>query len=278
MNELHPVKRALLFVFPLAMMVGVLALSLPRLEKIREEVRPPVPPPGDVAVEPVVTEGPGDTMMIETAGATATVVRARRDIVEVFEGLDSNMVSRLDDLGEKMATGEISEMEAAVRLVTEFNDSSIQPLDPERLKSFLPEEMPGFRTTSRTAGGSGLLGIAAAGATGVYRGEGGRLLHLRIVDTGTMKDLAGLAGSLIGVADMTGTNGNVRIETGEVNGFQAFEKTGLKNGVAQVHLMVGGRFMVIASARKIPSAEVKTFLGTLDLKTLAGLAVPAETK
>ncbi|MFO1489466.1 MAG: hypothetical protein U1F87_00790 [Kiritimatiellia bacterium] len=53
-------------------------------------------------------------MRIETAGATANaVVRTRRDVVEVFNGLDSNMVSRLDTLGEQMASGEISDMEAA---------------------------------------------------------------------------------------------------------------------------------------------------------------------
>ena len=93
-----------------------------------------------------------------------------------------------------------------------------------------------------------------------------------------MKDLAGLAGSLIGVADIAGTNGNVRIETGTIGGFEAFEKTGIRNGVVQTHLMIEGRFMVIASARKIPAPEVKAFLETLDLKALAALAAPPKAE
>ncbi|MFO1489465.1 MAG: hypothetical protein U1F87_00785 [Kiritimatiellia bacterium] len=45
----------------------------------------------------------------------------------------------------------------------------MKPVEPARLKGFLPREVPGFKTTTRTADGGGILGIAAASATGVYR-------------------------------------------------------------------------------------------------------------
>ncbi|MFO1530831.1 MAG: hypothetical protein U1F77_14135 [Kiritimatiellia bacterium] len=117
-------------------------------------------------------------MRIETAGATANaVVRTRRDVVEVFVTASTRTWSAAwTPSGSRWPPGRSATWRRLQTLVAEFNDSSVKPVEPARLKGFLPREVPGLPTTTRTGGlwtghrrGLGDRGLP----------DGGKMIHLR---------------------------------------------------------------------------------------------------
>jgi len=143
----------------------------------------------------------------------------------------------------------------------------VEALTPERLKSFIPESLPGLPRTAMSVERNNALGMQISTAQATYGNESGRSVHLEITDTGTAKGLLALAG-------WAGMEGEKQSDTGYEKTYRSDgrltheEWTGSRGEFAVV---LGDRFTVSIKGEGTNIDELKAALGAVDLGGLEAL-------
>lgn len=143
----------------------------------------------------------------------------------------------------------------------------VEALAPERLKSFIPESLPGLPRTAMSVERNNALGMQISAAHATYGNESGRSVRLEITDTGTAKGLLALAG-------WAGMEGEKQSDTG-------YEKTYRSDGRltheewdgsrGEFAVVLGDRFTVSINGEGANIDELKAALGAVDLGGLEAL-------
>lgn len=143
----------------------------------------------------------------------------------------------------------------------------VASLPPERLKSFIPESLPGLPRTAMSVERNNALGMQISTAHATYSNESGRSVELEITDTGTAKGLLALAG-------WAGMEGEKQSDSG-------YEKTYRSDGRltheewsgsrGEFAIVLGDRFTVSLKGEAANIDELKAALGAVDLGGLEAL-------
>lgn len=145
----------------------------------------------------------------------------------------------------------------------------VESLSPDRLKSFVPEELAGLNRSSLAAERSGALGLQVSTATATYSNDSGREVRLEITDAGNAKGLLGLA-SWAGVEGEREENGR-REKTFREDDRLMHEEWDSNASQGQYTVVVGDRFTVKVEGAAGSVAELREAVEQLDLDGLADL-------
>lgn len=149
------------------------------------------------------------------------------------------------------------------------SDGKIETLDPERIKSFLPEEIAGMPRSAVRAERTGAIGFQISTAEASYDDNNGNGLRVEITDVG-------LAQGMIALAGWVGAEQESVTETG-------FEKTYKKgndfvheqwdslNSTGEYSTIVAERFSVKITGSAENIGTLKDALGSIDIAGLAAL-------
>lgn len=147
--------------------------------------------------------------------------------------------------------------------------SQVESLAPDRLKSFVPEELAGLARSSISAERSGAMGIQISQANATYADESGKQVRLEITDAGTAKGLLGFA-SWANVEGEKESNGRYE-KTFREDGKLIHEEWDSKDSSGQYAMVVGDRFTVTVSGQAGSVGELRDAVEQLDLDGLADL-------
>jgi hypothetical protein len=179
----------------------------------------------------------------------------------------------VEDAGKKMEaaqkSGDGSAQADAMKLMmgAALGGGQVEALPPDRLKSFVPESLPGMPRTEMSVERNNAMGMQISEAHATYANDAGRSVRLEITDTGTAKGLLLLAG-------WAGMEGEKQSDRG-------YEKT-YRNDGRLVHeewngsggefaVVLGDRFTVAVKGDAANIDELKAALGAVDLGGLEAL-------
>jgi hypothetical protein len=175
-------------------------------------------------------------------------------------------------LEEAQTSGDQGAQEAALKAVmgAAFSGGQqVESLAPDRLKSFVPEELAGLSRSSISAERNGALGLQVSTATATYSNDSGRQVRLEITDAGNAKGLLGLA-SWAGVEGETEENGR-REKTFREDDRLMHEEWDSNASQGQYTVVVGDRFTVKVEGAAGSVAELREAAEQLDLDGLSDL-------
>jgi hypothetical protein len=175
-------------------------------------------------------------------------------------------------LEEAQTSGDQGAQEAAMKAVmgAAFSGGQqVESLAPDRLKSFVPEELAGLNRSSISAERNGALGLQVSTATATYSNDSGRQVRLEITDAGNAKGLLGLA-SWAGVEGEKEENGR-REKTFREDDRLMHEEWDSNASQGQYTVVVGDRFTVKVEGAAGSVAELREAAEQLDLDGLSDL-------
>jgi hypothetical protein len=176
------------------------------------------------------------------------------------------------ELENAQKSGDQAAQEAALKTMfgaALSGGSQVESLAPDRLKSFVPEELAGLARSSISAERSGAMGIQISQANATYEDDSGKQVRLEITDAGTAKGLLGLA-SWANVEGEKESNGRYE-KTFREDGKLIHEEWDSNNSSGQYAIVVGDRFTVTVSGQADSVGELRDAVGQLDLDGLADL-------
>ena len=145
---------------------------------------------------------------------------------------------------------------------------SIEAVDIEKLKLFVPETLAGLAKKSSRSEKNGVLGLMVSKAEAEYGDGAGKSIQLEITDTGGASGIMGLASwaSVQGEKeDQYGTE-----KTQKINGRLVHEKS-TKSGGGEYSVVIAERFMVEAKSSNVDLNTLKTAVSSLDLGKLEAM-------
>jgi hypothetical protein len=175
-------------------------------------------------------------------------------------------------LEEAQQSGDQAAQEEAMKAVFGAalgGGQQVESLAPDRLKSFVPEELAGLNRSSISAERSGALGLQVSTATATYSDESGREVRLEITDAGNAKGLLGLA-SWAGVEGEKEENGR-REKTFREDDRLMHEEWDSNASQGQYTVVIGDRFTVKVEGAADSVADLRAAAEQLDLDGLADL-------
>lgn len=149
------------------------------------------------------------------------------------------------------------------------NGKAVAAIDPEKLKTLLPETVAGLPRTELSAQTAGAAGVSGSNATAVYAKDGARVT-VTVTDMAAMGALAGMAGAM-GVQSSNETATGYE-KVGKVGGRMTTEKwdSAGKNGTYGI--LVAERFMVQAEGSGTSMDDLKSAVAAVGPDRLEGLA------
>lgn len=175
-------------------------------------------------------------------------------------------------LEEAQKSGDQAAQEEAMKAVFGAalgGGQQVESLTPDRLKSFVPEELAGLNRSSLSAERSGALGLQVSTATATYSNDSGREVRLEITDAGNAKGLLGLA-SWAGVEGEREENGRHE-KTFREDDRLMHEEWDSNASQGQYTVVVGDRFTVKVEGAAESVAELREVAEQVDLDGLADL-------
>jgi hypothetical protein len=144
----------------------------------------------------------------------------------------------------------------------------VDPVQPDQLKTFVPEKVAGLARTDLRTERSGVKGLMTAKAEASY-GEGDRNLTLEIVDTG------GAAG-LVGMASFMGVQGERedaqrREATRKEGNRLVHEEQDKQGGSSKYTVVLADRFVVSAEGNGVDFGTLKSAVHGVNLSGIEGL-------
>jgi hypothetical protein len=146
---------------------------------------------------------------------------------------------------------------------------TVQPTNPDVLKTFLPDSIAGFSRTEVSAGSGGVAGMSGSNAEGAYK-KGEASFRLTITDMGAMGAMAGMAGAL-NVQSSTESGGRYE-KVGKINGRMTTESFDRNTGRGSYGVMVGERFMVQAEGDGVTIGDLKEAVASVNPQRLEQMA------
>jgi hypothetical protein len=184
-----------------------------------------------------------------------------------------NMEAANKQLEEAQKSGDQAAQEQALKAVfgaaLAGGGQQVESLAPDRLKSFVPDELAGLSRSSISAERSGALGLQVSTASATYSNESGREVRLEITDAGNAKGLLGLA-SWAGVEGEKEENGRHE-KTFREDGRLMHQEWDSGASSGQYTVVVGDRFTVKVEGAAGGVAELRDAAEELDLDGLADL-------
>lgn len=175
-------------------------------------------------------------------------------------------------LEEAQKSGDQAAQEQAMKAVFGAalgGGQQVESLAPDRLKSFVPEQLAGLSRSSLSAERSGAMGLQVSTASATYSDDSGREVRLEITDAGSAKGLLGLA-SWAGVEGEKEENGR-REKTFREDDRLIHEEWDSNASEGQYTVIVGDRFTVKVEGGAASVAELREAAEQLDLDGLADL-------
>lgn len=175
-------------------------------------------------------------------------------------------------LEEAQKSGDQAAQEQALKAVfgaAMGGGQQVESLAPDRLKSFVPNQLAGLNRSSLSAERSGALGLQVSTATATYSDDSGRQVRLEITDAGSAKGLLGLA-SWAGVEGEREEYGR-REKTFREDGRLIHEEWDSNASEGQYTVIVGDRFTVKVEGGARNVGELRKAAEQVDLDRLADL-------
>jgi len=149
------------------------------------------------------------------------------------------------------------------------NDSKVESVSAEQIKSFLPDSVLGLKRQSLSAQRNGAMGMQISEADGEYGDGGGAHVTLEVTDTGSMKGLMAMAGSMSPEEDKQTDHGYDKTYT--ESGRLTHEAWDTQSKSGEYSVVIGQRFTVKASGRADGIDQLKQAVGSVDLGRLESL-------
>lgn len=175
-------------------------------------------------------------------------------------------------LEEAQKSGDQAAQEEAMKAVFGAalgGGQQVESLAPDRLKSFVPDELAGLNRSSISAERNGAMGLQVSTATATYSNDSGREVRLEITDAGSAKGLLGLA-SWAGVEGEREENGR-REKTFREDDRLMHEEWDSNASQGQYTVVIGDRFTVKVEGAADSLADLREAAEQLDLDGLADL-------
>ncbi|MGI9169186.1 MAG: Yip1 family protein [Caulobacteraceae bacterium] len=146
---------------------------------------------------------------------------------------------------------------------------AVTAIDPEKLKTFMPETVAGLPRTELSSESAGAAGVSGSNATAVYAKDGARVT-VTITDLAAMGALAGMAGAMgVRTTSQTAT-GYEKID--KVGGRMTTEKWDEAGKNGSFGVLVADRFMVMAEGSGTSIADLKSAVAAVGPDRLESLA------
>lgn len=145
----------------------------------------------------------------------------------------------------------------------------VESLAPDRLKTFVPDELGGLSRSSLSAERNAAMGMQISQAHATYSDDSGRELRLEITDAGTAKGLLGLA-SWAGMEGEKEENGRYE-KTYRDDGRLIHQEWDSNDSSGQYSVVVGDRFTVKLEGAAGSVDDLREAVESLDLGGLAEL-------
>ncbi|HEY5756324.1 MAG TPA: Yip1 family protein [Steroidobacter sp.] len=175
-------------------------------------------------------------------------------------------------LEEAQKSGDQAAQEQALKAVfgaAMSGGQQVESLAPDRLKSFVPDELAGLNRSSISAERTGAMGLQVSTANATYTNDQGREVRLEITDAGNAKGLLGLA-SWAGIEGEKEENGR-REKTFREDDRLMHEEWDSNASRGQYTVVVGDRFTVKIEGAAGGVGELRDAAEELDLSGLADL-------
>lgn len=189
-----------------------------------------------------------------------------------MEKWSKNVEAAGKQLEQAQKSGDQAAQEAALKTMLGAalsGGSQVESLAPERLKSFVPEQLAGLARSSISAERSGAMGIQISQANATYADDSGKQVRLEITDAGTAKGLLGLA-SWANIEGEKESNGRYE-KTFREDGKLIHEEWDSNDSSGQYAIVVADRFTVTVSGQAGSVGELRDAVEQLDLEGLADL-------
>ncbi len=157
--------------------------------------------------------------------------------------------------GMQALQDQLQQMQEAVS-----GNTTTKVVDFEEIQGMLPEEVDGLEFVESEGEQTGTLGMNVSTANARFKGEDGARLKVSITDTGSMRGFAMMGYTWLGVEfNRRSSKGYER--TTEYKGYKAFQKFEERsNGStdAELHFLVGERFIVELEGTNVSMDQVES--------------------
>ena len=174
----------------------------------------------------------------------------------------------LGQAGGKLADG-AQKMADAMKDINE--GKKVEPIDFRELKALLPETLPGLTRGNVEGERSGAMGIQVSQASADYTDENGASINIKISDMGGLTGAMRLAtlGWTMAQIDRETSEGYERTTT--FNGNKAWEQYWTSTRRGELHILVGGRFVVEVDGSECDMNRIKDAAGKVDVNKLEAM-------
>ena len=200
--------------------------------------------------------------------AMKNLEQAAKDMEAAGKKMESATAKGGQDVGAAMgdAMKALGAMAGAAGGVV--GSGSFDPIDFRKLKEALPQELAGFEKGDSSGEKNNAFGISVSEAKQSFRSaDGSKSVRFEITDPGSLAGPFALANMWMNVeVDKETSSGYEKTST--VGGRKLHEKWNKSSKQAEVHLVVGNRFMVEVEARGLDMNDVKALLSKIDIARL----------
>ena len=145
-------------------------------------------------------------------------------------------------------------------------------VDFRELKAVLPEELNGMPRASSDGSKTSNMGFTISTAEARYETQGTNTsIKVEITDVGAMTGMAAIAMYAWATTEMSSESDHGYEKTTTVRGYRAYEKVDRQSNWSELHLLVGGRFIVDIEGSEVPIDALKAALDKIDLGKLEGM-------
>jgi len=182
---------------------------------------------------------------------------------------------KMEEAGKKMEAAQKSGNQdeagkaAAAMLGTVLGGGkTVEPVDIEKLKPFVPETFAGLAKKSSRAEKAGAMGIMVSKAEARYGDDAGKRVELEVSDVGGAGGMLAFAGWAMVQGEKQDEYGSEK--TGKVDGRLVHEKV-RKDGRNEYNVVLGERFVVTAKGNGVDINTLKTAVAGLNLGQLEAM-------
>jgi hypothetical protein len=150
------------------------------------------------------------------------------------------------------------------------SNGKVESLAPDRIRTFLPDAIGGFKRTQLQVQRNGAMGMQVSTATGTYSDDAQHTVTLTITDTGSLKGVFGFASGWAGVEQesQTDTGYDKLYKSG---GQLIHEKWDSKSNSGEYGVVVADRFSVTAQGNADKIGDLKSDVAAVNLSGLEAL-------